>query len=230
MKYRSYNPVLYRTVLCLPLLAVAIASATATNNSSLAATEHACQQQSLQKPDTLYQDNLDGTVTDTETGLIWQKCSLGYSLNAHENDDPLDDTCDVPKQKKRTLQVLTRFDWQQAQNAVVSLNQQGEPSSQWRMPEATELMSLTDTGCANPAINTRIFPATQNTLYWTATESEVQMDDASAYLIYFSHVSQIALSKSRSYAVRLVKSDVTIATNEHEKMQVLETLVASDGH
>ena len=200
---------LTKSQLCFKAVSCGIAMC-AISSTFVYAVEHKCQEQLIQKPDSLYQDNFDGSVTDTQTGLIWQKCSLGYQWNAHKESDPFDDSCDLISSKDKQLAV-TRFDWQGAKVAVESINstslKDDDSHAVWRLPEAQELMSLADPACSNPAINADVFPATQNTLYWTATELEKDaVEDDSAYLVYFSHASQISLNKQRQYAVRLVKA------------------------
>ncbi len=222
----------------LSITAITMFSATAFNvyagNKSVLQPEQKCLAQMVQKPDSLYQDNFDGTVTDVETALIWQKCSLGYQWKANKEDDPFDDSCVKIKSKQKNV-IASRFDWTQAQDEVLSFNEKTDGSdveaNAWRIPEADELMSLTDAGCSSPSINARFFPATQNTLYWTGTELE-EADDK-AYLVYFSHASQINLSKDRNYAVRLVQTpviDALAASNKAKADAILNMpAVASSG-
>lgn len=234
--------------------------------------EQECNEKVISKPDSMYQDNFDGTVTEKQTGLIWKKCGLGYHWNAHVAEDPFDDSCDLKSAgKNKKAKPVTHFDWQTAQDQVFALNggeQQlaketekqvvadtnrdkpspaaddlasslaldlkaelsqaeadrefesdvAEVQSLWRLPQADELMALADSGCALPAINSRLFPGTENTLYWTATDEADK-----AQLIYFSHASQIALDKQRKYAVRLVRSGAPILQDEAQGMMASET-------
>lgn len=216
-----------------------------------------CQESiSISKPDSLYVDNFDGSVTDSVTGLIWKKCSLGYEWNAHDEQDSSDDSCDLAKKS-----ATPHYDWQTAVDVVAVLNvdieadeaisskvedSEAQPEEQepkpnannlasslaadikkdledsqtstmavqsdteqalWRLPEVDELMSLIEIACVNPSINATVFPSTDNTLYWTATE--VENDEAD--LVYFSYASQISLDKQRRYAVRAVKSGQPLA-------------------
>jgi len=107
----------------------------------------------LTKPDTIYLDNGDGTVTDNETGLMWQKCTVGLS----------DASCSTG--------TASAFTWSgalaevQSQNGITALGY-----SDWRLPNIKELASLVERACDNPAINETLFPATQVvTGYWTST-------------------------------------------------------------
>ena len=69
----------------LMLLATGLASADCNSPSGLALT----------KPDSIYQDNMDGTVTDTETGLTWAKCALGRYWIENAAGDSSDDECNA---------------------------------------------------------------------------------------------------------------------------------------
>ena len=40
----------------------------------------------------------------------------------------------------------------------------------WRLPDTTELQSLTDAARLKPAVDTAYFPKVQSTHYWTAIE------------------------------------------------------------
>lgn len=96
------------------------------------------------KPDSIYTDHNNGTVTDIQTGLMWQKCTLGFSGNACE-----------------TTGTLAEFSWKSATEAVQNANI-GEGMlgySDWRLPSLAELRSLVETACSWPAINSTLFPA-----------------------------------------------------------------------
>ena len=133
MRRYSCNPLLSRIALFMSLFACSSLYA-GGKETDTDIDVHLCQQALIKKPDQLDRDNFDGTVTDTETGLVWQKCSLGYSWKANEKTDPFDDVCEAPEQIKNKAPVLTRFDWHQAQDAIVKLNEKNEQQSLWRLP------------------------------------------------------------------------------------------------
>ena len=91
----------------------------------------------------------DGTVTDSNTGLMWQPCNLGKiwdgtpctgsSVNARVDGD-------------REIEKL---------NNINSLGY-----SDWRMPNVNELLSLMDYSRSSPATT---FPNTSSETYWTTT-------------------------------------------------------------
>jgi len=109
----------------------------------------------ITKPDTLYTNNGDGTVSDNNTGLMWQVCPLGLSGT----------TCTTG-----TLQTET---WQSALAAAGADTIGGY--TDWRLPNKNELMSLVDFACFSPAINDTAFPATTlnpspvGDFYWSST-------------------------------------------------------------
>jgi len=105
-------------------------------------------QQGVAWPDPRFTDNLDGTITDHLTGLVWLRDATRFSnrgwnpaLNACNNlaDDGLDLT-------------------------------DGSAPGDWRLPNSRELRSLIDFGNANPALPTGhpfIVPA--GAIFWTST-------------------------------------------------------------
>ena len=109
----------------------------------------------ITKPDNLYTNNGDGTVSDNNTGLMWQVCPLGLSGA----------TCITG-----TLQTET---WQSALTAAGTDTVGGY--TDWRLPNKNELMSLVDFACFSPTINDTVFPATILTpspvgdFYWSST-------------------------------------------------------------
>lgn len=83
-----------------------------------------------------YQDNGDGTVTDLDTGLIWEKQSDDGSIHDRDN----------------------LFTWANAPGHITALNSGSFAGhNDWRMPNARELLSLVDYGVANPAILSSAF-------------------------------------------------------------------------
>ncbi|NRB40687.1 MAG: DUF1566 domain-containing protein [Pseudomonadales bacterium] len=95
----------------------------------------------MRKPNSIYMDPRDGTVIDTETGLMWQKCALGMSYNTLTN------SCDDSPQA---------FTWQVALNAANDNKLYNYED--WRIPNIKEVSSLFEPACYDPAINESIFP------------------------------------------------------------------------
>jgi hypothetical protein len=113
-------------------------------------------------------DNLDGTVTDTTTGLMWQMCSYGQTWsNGQCAGSPV------------------QLNWQQALAVAEGLNWSGY--SDWRLPNKNELATLIDyiPGSFKPSINI-LFPLDYNSpQYWSSTTYE-SVDHSKAGIINFS--------------------------------------------
>lgn len=162
----------------------ALAECTSNRNTNIAIT----------RPDSRYTDNLDGTVTDKGTGLMWQKCSLGQTWNAGSNvNSGEDDSCDGTE---------TTLDWQAALNAANG--DTGYGYSDWYLPNKNELASLVDLACFSPSINESIFPATVSLHYWTS--SPYTDTDSHAVFVRFDSGAFGQYMKSATYPVRLVRS------------------------
>jgi Protein of unknown function (DUF1566) len=80
-----------------------------------------------------YVDNGDGTITDTTTGLIWEKLSDDGSI--HDKD--------------------TFFDWAETfATKLAALNaMRFAGHADWRVPNVAELKSLTDYGTVDPVVS-----------------------------------------------------------------------------
>lgn len=125
-----------------------------------------------------YQDNGDLTVSDMNTGLIWQKM-------------------DTQNENRRT--------WEEACNYCSQLALGGY--SDWRLPSRRELFSIIDYGRAAPAINTTYFPECipypYRSVYWTST-SEANADD-NAWSVEFGKGRSNKGSKRGAAYVRCVR-------------------------
>ena len=114
-----------------------------------------------------YVDNGDGTVSDTDTELMWQKATdlgtytwqqvLPYCENLILNNDG---------------------EWTNG-----TPNVSGVKYDDWRLPNRNELQSLVDYSRHVPAINTTYFPNTVSSYYWSSTTYASSPN--TAWLIYF---------------------------------------------
>jgi hypothetical protein len=100
-------------------------------------------------PDSRFTANGDGTVTDRATGLIWKQCAEGLS-----GADCLTGSA-------------TTFAWQAALQHAEAAVFAG--SSLWRLPNKKELASLVEQRCYAPAINSRFFPNTPSSWFWSSS-------------------------------------------------------------
>ena len=81
-------------------------------------------------------------VMDLDTGLIWQRCTLGQT----------GDDCSGGS--------ASAYTWLAALQAA---------GASWRLPNIKELRSIVEEKCVVPAINSTIFPNTQVFFYWSAS-------------------------------------------------------------
>ena len=143
-------------------------------------------------PNSRYTVHGDGTVTDTETNLMWQRCSVGHLLIISS------DLCG------NTPLVPNIYTWQGALESATQANLAGLDGHQdWRLPNIKELRSIAKYNCENPAINEVIFPGTANS-YWSASPYANVSDDA--WQLNFSDGSDSADGRSSFRRVRLVRT------------------------
>lgn len=148
----------------------------------------------LQKPNSIYVDNGNGTVTDKTTGLIWQKCSVGQAYNQSGSGG-----CTDPSD----LATL-EFNWQEALAAAKSANQSSLLGfSDWRLPSVAELRTLVEKACYSPAINLTVFPNTADAVYWSASPDAY--GNSYAWSVSFSLGYESYLNKINDFHVRLVR-------------------------
>jgi hypothetical protein len=95
-----------------------------------------------------YTDNGDGTVTDDQTGLVWQKSGSSSSFTWNDGEAP------GSAQAFCTNLVLGGY-------------------KGWRLPRLPELNSLTDLG-TDPSIDATAFPDTPGGWYWTESATDYE--------------------------------------------------------
>jgi len=117
-------------------------------------------------------------VTDIETGLIWQRCSLGQTGS----------DCSAG--------IATTHNWQEALLAA---------NAPWRLPNIKELESIVEEKCGDPAINLVIFPNTASLEYWSA--SSFANGSGNAWYIYFESGNSSNFDKLSNFYVRLVRDE-----------------------
>lgn len=128
-----------------------------------------------------------GTVADTDTGLMWMRCSLGQTWDGN--------TCQGQS---------TGHTWQAAKQAVAQLNIDGYGGyHDWRVPMMPELASIVERQCYEPRVNLDVFPQTPSTLYWSSMEKMGSKDQA--YSLDFGAGAASPSLKSHSGHVRLVR-------------------------
>ena len=131
-----------------------------------------------------YADNGDGTVTDNNTMLMWQKQDDGNTYNWYQASGTYD-AINNPA----------------SQNVCGSLTLGGY--SDWRLPAKKELMNIVDYAIPypGPTINITYFPNTQ-AVYWSSTT----LPGGSAWYVRFTYGSvSVDYPKSAGAYVRCVR-------------------------
>lgn len=96
-----------------------------------------------------FTDNGNGTVTDSATGLVWQKCSYGQNTTSCSGS-------------------ASTLIWSSAITYCEGLTLGGR--SDWRLPNVNELRSIVDyTKSTVLAVDTTAFPNTQSGNYWSSS-------------------------------------------------------------
>ncbi|WP_230659789.1 Lcl C-terminal domain-containing protein [Psychrobacter sp. I-STPA10] len=119
-------------------------------------------------------------IKDTQTGLIWQRCSLGQAWDG-----------------KNCIGKAKAYTWEQA------LKQTKVLGKGYRLPNIRELSSIVERQCYNPAITGGIFPNTQSSDYWSSSPS---MNSDSVWSMNFNYGYTLSFSKNDVHYVRAVRS------------------------
>ena len=139
-----------------------------------------------------FTDNGDGTITDSTTGLVWDKCSRGQ---VWDNTTP-PGTC---------TGAASPHDWAAALAEATAANSASHRGhADWRLPNRTELESLVKINAVSPAIDGTYFPATPSS--WYSTSTTFAPSPAYAWGVAFNNGNTNANDKTSAYHVRLVRS------------------------
>jgi Protein of unknown function (DUF1566) len=132
----------------------------------------------------------DGTeVTDTKTGLIWARCSVGQVWNGSIcANTPTTFTHEAALSQAKNLAVST--------------------GKAWRLPNVKELASITDKSFNNPVVDSTIFPNTSSGGFWSSSPSVGVTYNALG--VYFNYGYMNGSYRSSYLAVRLVRSAADI--------------------
>jgi hypothetical protein len=150
----------------------------------------------------VYVDHGDGTITDTKTGLMWEKESDDGSV--HDGDD--------------------RYGWAGAFGKIATLNATSFAGyTDWRLPNVIELQSLMDYGIVGDALSIPAISAAFNTgcapgcsvltcsctkyvFFWTSTTTAA--DRRYAWAGWFSQGRPLYQFKTNPLAVRAVRGGI----------------------
>ena len=144
-------------------------------------------------PNERYTLHTNGTVTDTWSGLMWQRCSLGQTWNGSTCTD---------------IDGHGLYTWQIALHRAERNSFAGY--SDWRLPNRKELRSIVAYNAYYPAINRTVFPNTLSRYYWSSSPNAYDIigawgawivDFKYGYVEGYSHTGQAFAGA----AVRLVR-------------------------
>lgn len=152
-----------------------------------------------------FTSNGDGTVTDNNTGLMWQKCSAGQNATSCSG-------------------IASTYNWFMARGIRNLIYNRGSTNicgsldlgghNDWRLPTKKELITIVDYSKAQPGptINTTIFPFTNtNPNYWTATPDVTDPGNVWSVGFYGGNVSNLQAKSVEQY-VRCVRGGERIQT------------------
>lgn len=134
-----------------------------------------------------YTDNGDGTITDHNTGLMWEQKTADGSLH-----DALNTYVWSGDGSQETI-----WDWLAALNAT---NFAGY--NDWRIPNVKELQSIVDYERLNPCIDP-VFGITVPFPYWSATT--FASTSPSAWFVNFRLGDMSVIDKTERFLVRAVR-------------------------
>ena len=154
------------------------------------AAEQTCVAAESTLPLTRFQDNGDGTVTDTESKLMWMRCPSGQRwVNA------------------RCTGKAATYNWVAAARQADQISSNGEAFfNDWRVPAMRDLATITDRGCKNPRTNLVVFPGTPPTAFWTSTSRPGGKPEDMALALSFGAEGVMAARKEERFYVRFVRN------------------------
>ena len=120
------------------------------------------------------------------------------------------------------------FDWQSAANHC---EKEYAGSYGWRLPTPKELLSIVDNGRYDPAINTDLFPGTNDEWFWTSADfaSTDEADKDKKWFVRFDKgfLSHKAKTESEKMHVRCVRG-TTLPDGQFETEKIGEDEIVKD--
>ncbi len=129
-------------------------------------------------------DNGNQTVTDTSTGLMWEK--------------------DTARDEGGNYDLMT---WQEALVYCKGLPLAGY--SDWRLPTVKEFRSIANYATFNPSVNLTFFPNTLTSNYWSSTTYPYYPNDA--WYKHFHYGYEDHHHKSSTHYVRAVRGGKSVS-------------------
>jgi hypothetical protein len=133
-------------------------------------------------------NEINGEIKDTQTGLIWQICSIGQYLEEISGEN-------------NCLGVGNEYSWLEA--FQIAKNERQKTQQKWRLPNIKELHSIINIRCYEPAIDNTIFPNTFSSKYWSSSSS---IDSNDAWAVFFGYGTLGVERKDSRLNIRLVRT------------------------
>ncbi|MGD8885520.1 MAG: DUF1566 domain-containing protein [Gammaproteobacteria bacterium] len=130
--------------------------------------------------------NGNGTVTDLESGLTWQRCPVGQQW-----------------QHGACVGEAKLLTWSEALAMAKSASTKNAGVTSWRIPRLNEIAGIVDIRCKDPRIDLTVFPNTSAALFWTANNTPG--DGSEVFTLSFGEQGVGRSAKSEKHYVRLVK-------------------------
>ncbi|MGE0918341.1 DUF1566 domain-containing protein [Trichlorobacter lovleyi] len=143
-----------------------------------------------------FADNGNGTITDNNTGLTWQKCSMGQNNDA---------TCSGSAVTYNWYQASGTYDASYNPSTISVCGSLSLAGSGWRLPTKKELMGIVDYSIPSPGptIQQAIFPNTVSAFYWASPT--ITGNTNLVWYVHFGYGGVVFGSKSYTYYVRCVR-------------------------
>ena len=131
-------------------------------------------------------DNGNGTITDSTSGLIWQKCTAGQGTITGD--------CSTGG--------AVQYSWSNAISYCEALNLGNRLD--WRLPNINEITTIIDfTKSSGPLINSNIFPNTISNAYYSSTTVSYNTNNAWVLAFWYGGIGWVG-NKTTSVYIRCV--------------------------
>lgn len=165
-------------------LSLALSSVLLLTSANWAFSKQICQNHlPASTPVQRFNDQGNGTLIDTYTGLMWKKCLEGQT-------------------GERCVGQALRIEWSGTAKIVQSVNHDKFAGhTDWRLPTLDELNSIVEKRCVGPAANLELFPGLSAIGLWSSNQS-----DSLAWSIDFEKGRAYENFKGAGMYIRLVRN------------------------